>query len=225
MLRRTLFDSDLRPGDVLYVPAGFPHATSTASKSSLHLTFGLAPCDSFGLAVGSLRRVADREARKTRERAAAAADDPLDDPAALRELDPALFHALDAPLPLGAFLGRGAETDADFAAACRAALSAALALEPLATYRGAIGLRPPDAAAVDAAAARIRRHHAALLDEQRRVYADADGATAAAEDRVSAHLDALGALVDELWSPRLDALEARIGAATVVFRDRPPPRD
>ena len=211
-----VFDDVLHAGDVLYVPAGAPHATSTTSKSSLHLTFGVVCSSNFGLSVDSLR-VAARSARPS--------GDPLDDPAALRELDPALFHALDAPLPLGAFLGRGAETDADFAAACRAALSAALALEPLATYRGAIGLRPPDAAAVDAAAARIRRHHAALLDEQRRVYADADDATAAAEDRVSAHLDALGALVDELWSPRLDALEARIGAATVVFRDRPPPRD
>jgi len=66
-----ILDVVLKPGDALYVPAGFPHATATADADSLHLTFGFLPCSNFGLSVDSLR-VAARGPR--------AAYDPLDDP-------------------------------------------------------------------------------------------------------------------------------------------------
>ena len=206
-----VFDDVLNAGDVLYVPAGAPHATSTTSKSSLHLTFGVVCSSNFGLSVDSLR-VAARSARPS--------GDPLDDPAALRELDPALYAALDAPLPLGRFLGRDVAAGAFEADAARA-LGDALAREPLAAYRAGLGFEAPDAAAVADAARRIAAHHGKLLDEQRRAYA-ADAAAEPASSRVAAHLDALGALVDDLWTAgRASGLAARIAGAKVVVRDRP----
>ena len=101
------------------------------------------------------------------------------------------------------------------------ALAAALAREPLAAYRAGLGFEAPDAAAVADAARRIAAHHGKLLDEQRRAYA-ADAAAEPASARVAAHLDALGALVDDLWTAgRASGLAARIAGATVVVRDRP----
>ena len=55
---RVLYDGVLAPGDVLYVPAGFPHTTATPRGPSFHLTFGVACTNGFGLGLGALRRLA-----------------------------------------------------------------------------------------------------------------------------------------------------------------------
>ena len=74
----------------------------------------------------------------------------------------------------------------------------------------------PEADVVDAALDRIARHHGRVLAEQRRAYAPGDPRPAS--ERVAAHVDALGALVDELWNPRLAGLEALVAGATVTVR-------
>ncbi|KAJ8613347.1 hypothetical protein CTAYLR_002242 [Chrysophaeum taylorii] len=56
-----LVDVVLRPGDVLYVPAGFPHTTATTLEPSLHLTLGL-DTHVWGLDPVSARRGALRRA-------------------------------------------------------------------------------------------------------------------------------------------------------------------
>lgn len=199
-----MLDVTLEEGDVLYVPAGFPHATATTDVASLHLTFGLAPTSNFGLSLDSLRVCA---------RGARTAYDPLDDAEMLRELAPRVLHAFDAPLPLGRFLAG----DDDFRGVCRARLRAALALEsPISSFRA--NLEDPSDEAVDATADRIVLHHAALLSEMRRAYGPGTGQAA---ERVAGHIDRLGALVDELWNPQLDKLRAKIASATVTVRRRP----
>jgi len=197
-----MLDVALGARDVLYVPAGFPHATATANTSSLHLTFGLAPTSNFGLSLDSLRIAA--RGRRT-------VYDPLDDPEMLREVAVDTYRELDAPLPLGRFL----KDEDDFREACRRRLKEALAVDgPISTFRE--NLEDPSDDAIAAAADRVRTHHAALLDEMRRAYAPGDARPASA--RVADHIDRLGALVDALWNPQLERLRAKIAAATVVDR-------
>jgi hypothetical protein len=54
-----LIDILLQPGEVLFIPMGFPHATATAgtgsSKVSVHLTLGISAAD-YGFCMGGLRR-------------------------------------------------------------------------------------------------------------------------------------------------------------------------
>ncbi len=39
--RPALIDSPIAPGDVLYIPAGFPHSASTQDQASVHITVGI----------------------------------------------------------------------------------------------------------------------------------------------------------------------------------------
>ena len=39
--RPALIDSPISPGDVLYIPAGFPHSASTQEQASVHITVGI----------------------------------------------------------------------------------------------------------------------------------------------------------------------------------------
>lgn len=89
-----LLDLVLGPGQVLYVPAGYPHTTDTLvaaelahSGPSLHLTIGV-DCLIWGLTFAHLRGMALRRAG-------------LDDKLQLTKLDPAVFWHLHSSLPLG----------------------------------------------------------------------------------------------------------------------------
>ena len=98
-LDEPLLDAWLEPGDVLYVPIGFPHATSTEACDavSCHVTLGL-DTYFYGLCYATLRAVAI---------ARAGGRDGVDS----SRLDDALHDRLFAPLPLG-FLNDGALDDA-----------------------------------------------------------------------------------------------------------------
>ena len=96
-----LLDVILTPGQVLFVPMGFPHATGTAGTAgkggtshqevSVHLTLGLSTAD-YEFCLGGLRKawVQDKSW-------AAKAEDALPDP---------LWWRLLAPMPVG-FLAQG----------------------------------------------------------------------------------------------------------------------
>lgn len=59
-----LFDCELSPGDVLYLPAGFPHfAITGADSDSLHLTFGIHKPTVLDAAIEMLRAAADQDQR------------------------------------------------------------------------------------------------------------------------------------------------------------------
>jgi ribosomal protein L16 Arg81 hydroxylase len=55
-----LLETTLEEGDVLFIPAAFPHTTDTvdeiAKKTSIHLTFGLDSHDIWALEYLSVRR-------------------------------------------------------------------------------------------------------------------------------------------------------------------------
>jgi len=95
-----LLDLVLGPGQVLYVPAGFPHTTDTlvpaefaSSGPSLHLTVGV-DCLIWGLTFAHLRGMALRRAG-------------LDDKLQLTKLEPPVFWRLHNSLPLGFLSSEG----------------------------------------------------------------------------------------------------------------------
>lgn len=91
-------DQTLEEGDVLYVPAGSPHQTSTPEgegDGSCHLTFGLVAGSTWGLSLDTLRRLATDDATTEAEIRA----------------NPALHAALHRPLPLGFLAGNPLELD------------------------------------------------------------------------------------------------------------------
>ena len=147
-LDEPLLDAWLEPGDVLYVPIGFPHATSTEACEvvSCHVTLGL-DTYFYGLCYATLRAVAI---------ARAGGRDGVDP----SRLDDALHDRLFAPLPLG-FLNDGALDDAglvdrivDDVAALNADVAAA---------RGVAAPSLGDAAAVRTCAEFFVDHHRALV--------------------------------------------------------------
>lgn len=96
-----LLDVILTPGQVLFVPMGFPHATGTAGTAgkggtsheevSVHLTLGLSTAD-YEFCLGGLRKAWVQDKSWT-----AKAEDALPDP---------LWWRLLAPMPVG-FLAQG----------------------------------------------------------------------------------------------------------------------
>jgi bifunctional lysine-specific demethylase and histidyl-hydroxylase NO66 len=103
------WDLELRPGDVLYLPAGTRHAAQTRDDASLHLTIGVRTQRWDGL----VRRVAERalEAAGLDDRLPAGwADDPGKLQAELEERIAALRSALERQDDLGAILDAAAET-------------------------------------------------------------------------------------------------------------------
>ncbi len=94
-----LLDSILTPGQVLFVPMGFPHATGTAGTAgkggtshevSVHLTLGLSTAD-YEFCLGGLRKAWVQDSWTAK------AEDALPDP---------LWWRLLAPMPVG-FLAQG----------------------------------------------------------------------------------------------------------------------
>ena len=57
-----LYDVELRQGDMLYMPTGFPHAASTSGEYSIHVTVGVFPLTWHELAKQTLNRLAQRDA-------------------------------------------------------------------------------------------------------------------------------------------------------------------
>ena len=53
-----ILDAELAPGDVLYIPRGFPHAARTRGEPSLHLTLGLTTLTWLALVQDALRECA-----------------------------------------------------------------------------------------------------------------------------------------------------------------------
>jgi hypothetical protein len=58
-----LHDVDLRQGDMLYMPKGFPHAAATSGEHSIHVTVGVFPLTWHELAKQTLDRLAQQDAR------------------------------------------------------------------------------------------------------------------------------------------------------------------
>ena len=71
-LGECLLDLVLQPGELLFVPMGFPHATSTEATEevSIHLTLGLSTAD-YDFCLGGLRRCLLAELQSPREAKAA----------------------------------------------------------------------------------------------------------------------------------------------------------
>lgn len=105
-LEEPLLELVLGPGEVLYVPAGFPHATDTvfppgspaslSSQASLHLTVGV-DCLIWGLTYAGLRSM-------LLQRAGLISKD--NDKLVPNRLEPTMFWRLHSALPLG-FLAQG----------------------------------------------------------------------------------------------------------------------
>jgi hypothetical protein len=106
-LSAPLIDTVLSPGQVLYVPAGFPHTTDTTqgiqdtSSPSVHLTVGL-DTHVWGLSYAGLRSLALRRQGKAHNLAVA-------------KTDTAAYWRLQQALPLG-FLATAVSSSADVSA-------------------------------------------------------------------------------------------------------------
>ena len=46
---RLLFEADMKPGDILYLPRGQYHDALTGAQASLHVTFGVSPATGLAL--------------------------------------------------------------------------------------------------------------------------------------------------------------------------------
>lgn len=57
---RVLIDREIQPGDVLYIPKGFPHAASAGTIASAHLTVGIVTHDSIDV-IRELTKLAEQE--------------------------------------------------------------------------------------------------------------------------------------------------------------------
>ena len=210
-----LIDCVLTPGDVLYVPAGYPHTTDTvnideagaaAEADSVHLTIGV-DTHIWGLNYASLRTGAlDRAG--------------LDDSLAITTLPSATYWQLMRVPPTLGFLstvgGDAAGGDVAGGDAAGAASTAAerVASELLAAVRAAEPQRWSDhddvqlAAVLDVPAleAQLRRHSDRVFAVQRAMYLDAardvlpptpPGAPRVSVFRVNEHMAQLEAAMDE----------------------------
>ena len=81
-----LFETDLGPGDALYLPRGFVHSAATQEGTSLHLTLGVLATTVHDV----LRRVIDRAGDDAVFRASLPAGYPFDRDAAVRSVKAAL---------------------------------------------------------------------------------------------------------------------------------------
>ncbi|CAE8652672.1 unnamed protein product [Polarella glacialis] len=90
-LGEPLIDVVLRPGEVLFVPMGFPHATSTLdtgdSEVSVHMTLGISTAD-YDFSLGGLRKALLQDL---------AQDAKLDEP----QVPDEAFWRLLSPIPVG----------------------------------------------------------------------------------------------------------------------------
>lgn len=169
-LGRPLLELDLCPGDTLYIPAAFPHTTSTAeggaagrSEPSVHLTLNV---DShiWALTYDGARRVALARAREA-------------DGVRMRGLPLSQYLSWQDTLPVG-FRARLARRAGEGGEAEERAAAALLSRELAGRLWGAQPERwqSTEAAAaalgLDACAERMALHARELLDVQRRLYLD-----------------------------------------------------
>ncbi|KAG8459525.1 hypothetical protein KFE25_012860 [Diacronema lutheri] len=194
-----LLEVDLRPGDALYVPAGFPHTTSTSTSTptptmgddaaassaararaapepSLHLTLNV-DTHIWALTYDSARRVAlarAREADAVRPR-----ELPLANYLRWQDTLPVGFCAPPPAAEASGGAARGADVDAARApliAQISRELGARLCeAEPERWGASATAAAADDALArlgLNECAARMAEHAAALVDVQRRLYID-----------------------------------------------------
>lgn len=137
-----LLDQTLDPGDMLYVPAGAIHQTATPraeeddDDGSCHLTFGIVAGSTWGLSYDTLRKLTMPESGDDED---------------IRQ-QPALYHALHRPLPLG-FLGPPNRIAREFTELVEANIG-----------------RSPDRARLQGAIGRIEDHYGTLINTMRRGY-------------------------------------------------------
>lgn len=193
-----LLDTVMRPGEVLYVPAGFPHETDTigeaqaetedptAREPAVHLTVGL-DTHLWGLTYAKLREIALSRAKL-----------PVNLPggAPLTHLPLPEWSLLHSPLPVG-FLAEPLlatvphEEDARSALATATAKHLAKRLRAAEPDRFAAGAT--EALGLEAAAARMLQHHEGVLGIQARMYK----AAAADKTSVDAIIDEMAALDEQ----------------------------
>ena len=229
-----LIDTVMEPGQLLYIPAGFPHATDTMvdaadaagdgqeEEPSVHLTVGV-DTHLWSLSYAHLRAHALRRAGESAE---------LADGRPVTALPAERWAALHEPLPLG-FLsapilapllegggggGGGGGTGHADAVAAEAAACRAMAERSAATMLLAEPLRweGRDAAALrehlklDEAAARMVEHHRHVLAVQSRMYLRAAHRTAGASLSAKEQKAATAALLQDM--DELDAAMAALDA-------------
>jgi Cupin superfamily protein len=182
-----LVETTLYPGDVLFIPAGFPHTTSTATATeggtenevtSIHLTFGIDhhiwELDFLSVIRLSYRRV------NIFKRALDFGDDNSNMySGSVNQLPWDIFTDIMAELPLGLLDDDAASVVQDVA---DTALSIASTIDP------AI---PVDRKVMRETVERVRQQGMELLDIHRDMYLEAlqEGRTRAAEDAMTAHID------------------------------------
>ena len=106
------WDLQLRPGDVLYLPAGTRHAAQTTDEPSLHLTLGVRTLtwkDAVRRALESMLAEVDGEAELAEPLPAAWADDPTALADALRDRLEGLVRSTDHGSTVGTALSALAE--------------------------------------------------------------------------------------------------------------------
>eukprot|EP01041_Mallomonas_annulata_P005431 gene5431-10893_t len=167
-----LIDTVLSPGQILYVPGGFPHTTDTlngvsSTEPSVHLTVGL-DTHIWGITYTYLRN-------------ALLARNSLPDKVQTAKLDPDVYWSLQDCLPLG-FLQASTSTDTMSIEIGKRLRAAEPGRWPLPSPPGAAGSETEEASAAAAALAlslgiteeeiKFRQHHRIVTDIFRKMYAD-----------------------------------------------------
>ena len=177
-LEPPLIDTVLRPGHVLYVPAGFPHATDTKwtecegisddvrlQEPSVHLTLGV-DTHVWGLTYASLRDFAYRRSGI--------------DGIVLTKLKDDLYWRFQSPLPIG-FLSKEGQLISPESGSAQAALQTVVINELVNLLKESEPTRWTPSQSVDEIAStlklgevveRLFRHHFQLLDIFRQMYSD-----------------------------------------------------
>jgi Cupin superfamily protein len=180
-----LVETTLAPGDVLFIPAGFPHTTSTvhdetsSDETSVHLTFGI-DHHIWELDYLSVRRLAHRRAGLAdalESDMSGATGNPFTGKVNL--LPPPILADIMAELPMGLL-----EEDGTI-------LMNQVADKAVAIMRQVDPECKIDANVVKETVARIRQQGMELLDTHRDMYLAAidEGRIREAEDAMTAHLD------------------------------------
>jgi Cupin superfamily protein len=185
-----LVDTTLHPGDVLFIPAGFPHTTSTVKSNeeindsdqatSIHLTFGI-DHHIWDLDYLSVIRLSYRRARVALRNLNFAPHDDNKNPytGAVNLFPLDVLTGIMAELPMG-LLGNDETSLVDDVTDITEKLSSII---------------DPDCAidvkVIRETVERIRQHGIELLDIHRDMYLEAlhEGRTRQAEDVMTAHLD------------------------------------